>query len=89
MAFSDRLKHIFIYSMVNNLVWLQHLEVCQCWSMGGVAETISTKSPKKKKNEGRLIEMDFLRLHYLRLIDLPKLMGFAMGIHYVNSPLEF
>ena len=47
------------------------------------------KVPKKKNIEGRLIEMVFRRLHYLRLIDLPKLMGFAVGIHYVNSPLEF
>lgn len=83
VAFCDRLKYLFSYSMVNSLVQLQHLEICYCWSMEGVVETNSTES---RRDEGRLIEIVFPKLLYLRLIDLPKLMGFSMGIHSVEFP---
>ncbi|KAH9671956.1 Disease resistance protein [Citrus sinensis] len=61
----------------------KHLEICYCWSMEGVVETDSTES---RRDEGRLIEIVFPKLLYLRLIDLPKLMGFSMGIHSVEFP---
>ncbi|KAH9735574.1 Disease resistance protein [Citrus sinensis] len=61
----------------------KHLEICYCWSMEGVVETNSTES---RRDEGRLIEIVFPKLLYLRLIDLPKLMGFSIGIHSVEFP---
>ncbi|TXG59149.1 hypothetical protein EZV62_016978 [Acer yangbiense] len=72
----DRLKHLFSFSMVNNLSQLQEIEVINCEKL---EEIISKESMELVHQNESIRRIEFTQLHTLTLECLPQITSFSFN----------